>query len=42
MNYKLEKFWNLKNDDEKVIRNNMNYKLEKFWNLFVRILLLIF
>ena len=32
MNYKLEKFWNLK--DIKLIKTNieMNYKLEKFWN----------
>ena len=32
MNYKLEKFWNLKDRGKIEEAHAMNYKLEKFWN----------
>ena len=33
MNYKLEKFWNLRKNVGYNENPYMNYKLEKFWNL---------
>ena len=35
MNYKLEKFWNQLDTEERVAGLIMNYKLEKFWNIDV-------
>ena len=33
MNYKLEKFWNEREEQLLKVGTEMNYKLEKFWNL---------
>jgi len=33
MNYKLEKFWNLREITQDIKDKVMNYKLEKFWNV---------
>ena len=35
MNYKLEKFWNLKQLGRYKSSELMNYKLEKFWNRMI-------